>query len=365
MHRRRLLMGAGAAAVGALAAVIGHDGLPACLAATVLGGVLPWHHQAPRLAAVLVVVILSASLVFGELRPALVVLVGLNAYAVARYCSGPPRLIAGLLVIVGAEVSIGANQAAPYLFLVLGPLLAGWALSQRDVIAAQLAQSGAELDAERDVYSELSVRYERARIAAELHDIVAHAISVMVVQASAGQRLAALDPERTEDAFTAIGAAARHAEADMGRLVALLTNADEQTEDADLMLVRELVARAAAAGLDVTLRLDGDRSMTPAAAYRSAYLVVREGLTNALRYASGAPVRVLVRGQPRALLVEVANGPAPQSAPLAGHGSGRGLQGLRERLDAHSGQLTAGPSPDGGWRLQVTLPQREAVTPAA
>jgi signal transduction histidine kinase len=355
-------LGALAAALGVLAAAAGHDGLPACLAAAVLGGMLPWHRRAPRVAAAVVVITLLASLVAGELPGTVVVLVGLNAYGVGRYSSGYSRLVAGLLLVVGAEITSGRNSA-PYLFLVLGPLLAGAALGQRDKIAAQLAQRGAELDAEREIYSELSVRYERARIAAELHDIVAHAISVMVVQASAGQRLAALDPELTEEAFAAIGAAAKHAEADMGRLVALLTDGGEQIEDADLTLVRELVAQAAATGLNVTLRLEGDRSMTPAAAYRNAYLVVREGLTNALRYASGAAVRVLVRGQPDGLLVEVVNGPAPSSTPLAGHGSGRGLRGLRERLDGHGGQLTAGPSADGGWRLVVTLPQRDVFTP--
>jgi signal transduction histidine kinase len=90
-------------------------------------------------------------------------------------------------------------------------------------------------------------------------------------------------------------------------------------------------------------------------------MVVREGLTNAWRYASGAPVSVQVRGQPDALVVEIVNGPAARSVPLAGHGSGRGLQGLRERLDDHGGQLTAGPTPNGGWQLQVALPHSQAV----
>lgn len=99
------------------------------------------------------------------------------------------------------------------------------------------------------------------------------------------------------------------------------------------------------------------------AVYRDAHLVVRQGLTNALRYASGAPIGVVVRGQPHALLVKVTNGLASHSVPLVGQGSGRGLQGLRERLDTHAGQLTAGPTPDGGWQLQVTLPQRDMVTP--
>ena len=99
---------------------------------------------------------------------------------------------------------------------------AGRAMRAHEVVAGRLKERAAELAEEREAYAQLSVRYERARIAAELHDIVAHAISVMVVQASAGQRLAAVDPELTTETFHVIADAARQAEDDMGRLVALL-----------------------------------------------------------------------------------------------------------------------------------------------
>ena len=101
---------------------------------------------------------------------------------------------------------------------------AGRALREREQVAGQLAERVRELEEEREAHAALSVRYERARIASELHDIVAHAISVMVVQASAGQRLAARDPEPTAETFEAIAGAARQAEEDMGRLVALLAD---------------------------------------------------------------------------------------------------------------------------------------------
>src|SRR5215218_8475760 len=141
-----------------------------------------------------------------------------------------------------------------------------------------------ELEDEREAHAALSVRYDRARIAGELHDIVAHAISVMVVQASAGQRLAH-DPEGTAEAFCAIAGAAREAEEDMGRLVALLAERDAVGPAPDLALVEELVARAAGSGLDVSLRLEGEREGLPAEIAHMAYRVVQEGLTNALRYA--------------------------------------------------------------------------------
>ena len=141
---------------------------------------------------------------------------------------------------------------------------AGRAMRAHEVVARRLKERAAELAEEREAYAQLSVRYERARIAAELHDIVAHAISVMVVQASAGQRLAAVDPELTTQTFHHIADAARQAEDDMGRLVALL--GDEPAGPApDLALVEELVARAAGSGLDVTLRLEGAVDEVPSA----------------------------------------------------------------------------------------------------
>ncbi len=235
---------------------------------------------------------------------------------------------------------------------------AGRALRERELVGAQLAERVSELEQEREAHAALSVRYERARIASELHDIVAHAISVMVVQASAGQRLAAHDPEATVETFEAIAGAARQAEADMGRLVALLGDEDAIGPAPDLALVEELVARATGSGLDVTLRFEGQREGLPAPLAETAYHVVQEGLTNALRYAGGALVRVLLRGDAEALLVEVRNAPASSERALAGAGSGTGLQGLRERVGASGGTLEAGPTPDGGWRLSARLPRR-------
>ncbi len=222
--------------------------------------------------------------------------------------------------------------------------------------------SARELEAEREAHARLSVRYERARIASELHDIVAHALSVMVVQAGAGQRLAAVEPELTAETFEAIAGAARQAEADMGRLVALLGDATGPAPD--LPLVDELVARAAGSGLDVSLRLEGDRESFPPAVTQVAYRVVQEGLTNALRHAAGASVDVRLRGDAAELLVEVVNGPQTGAAPLAGSGTGNGLRGLHERVSACAGSLDAGPQADGSWRLAARMPRHATITTA-
>jgi len=268
--------------------------------------------------------------------------------------------VAGVVALVIAlELdAVGTDSFVPALMLPAAAWGAGRALREREQVAEQLAQRAQELEGEREAHAALSVRYERARIASELHDIVAHAISVMVVQAGAGQRLAAHDPEATAEVFEAIAGAAREAERDMGRLVALLGDEHAIGPSPDLTLVEELVARAAGSGLNVTLRLEGERQGLPAGLGETAYRVVQEGLTNALRYAAGARVSVRVRGEPAELAVEIENAPGRGAAALASAGTGNGLRGLRERVAAQGGTLRAGPTAEGGWLLAARMPRR-------
>jgi signal transduction histidine kinase len=245
----------------------------------------------------------------------------------------------------------------PVLVLVLafeGPALA---LRDREVVVARLAQRAEELKAEREAHAALSVRYERARIAGEMHDIVGHALSVMVVQAAAGQRLAARDPEATEAALRTIAQSARQAQADIGRLVALLSDEDAIGPAPDLSLVEDLVATATGSGLDITLRLEGEREGLPADVSALSYRVVQEGITNALRHAPGAPLQITVAGDRDVLRVTVRNGQPSQQSELRGAGTGSGLRGLRERVTAIGGRLDAAPEPGGGWALRAGLPR--------
>ena len=128
--------------------------------------------------------------------------------------------------------------------------------------------------------------------------------------------------------------------------------------------MEELVARAAGSGLDVTLRLEGEREGLPAATAQAAYRVGQEGLTNALRYASGAAVSVAVRGDAAELVVEVENAPADSDAALQGIGTGNGLLGLHDRVSACGGTLDAGPTPAGGWLVRARLPRRVVAAAA-
>ncbi|MGZ4279188.1 MAG: sensor histidine kinase [Solirubrobacteraceae bacterium] len=364
--RTDVLIGALAALFGAAGAVAVSQGPLAWVGAAVLGGALGLYRTHPAGAAALAVAAALALVPTGDLSPAPAILVCANAFAAGRWtvlwasvATAVALVAASLAAAVVADNIDG--WLVPAILLVGTAWIAGRAIRERDLVAIRLAERAEELEREREAFATLSVRYERARIASELHDIVAHAISVMVVQAGAGQRIAAIDPELTGETFQAIAGAARQAERDMTQLVALLAADDAIAQAPDLTLVEELVARAAGSGLDVTLRLEGSREGLPAAAVQTVYRVVRESLTNALRYASGAPVHVLVRGGAGAIDVEVVNDATHDTEALAGHGTGNGLRGLRERVGARGGRLEAGPRESGGWRVAARIPCAVAV----
>jgi signal transduction histidine kinase len=230
--------------------------------------------------------------------------------------------------------------------------LAGTVLRLRREAADELAQRGRELAEERELFAELSLRHERARIAAELHDIIGHAISVMIIQAAAGQRLVGHDPVRTGQALAAIADSARQGSADLRRLVELLSGTESARPD--LSLIDEVVTRAARNGLDVSCRFGGDRAGVAGSTAHIAFRVVQESLTNALRHAPGAAVRVRVDGSGRELTVRVENDPPSREGPRL-PGTGHGLTGLRERVQEQGGRLVVGPTSSGGWQVAATL----------
>jgi len=229
-------------------------------------------------------------------------------------------------------------------------------------MTGQLEARNAELRAEQELFAAESVRYERARIASELHDIVAHCLSVMVVQASAGQRVADSDRDGMALALAFVAEAAAQAREEVGRLVELLAAEPEAGPSANLRMVDELVHRAAETGLRVSCHFAGSfDDLTPAAS-QAAYRVVQEGLTNALKHAPGAPVTVTIRTEGGQVAVSVENA-APQQQPsgLELAGGHYGLASMRERVLACGGTLTAGPAPAGGWQVQVLLPTRPPI----
>lgn len=266
--------------------------------------------------------------------------------------------VCGLAYLMPVYVLTEMESAVAALMFTAPAYAAGTVLRLRDETAQQLALRAEELEGERQLFGEIALRHERARIASELHDIVGHAISVMVVQAAAGQRLVDAHPARAKEAFAAISESARQGTKDLERLVELLGGSEPEGGcGPDLSLVDEVVARAGRSGLNVTCRFEGDRERVGGPAAHLAFRVVQEGLTNALRYAPGADVRIVIRveaGQ-RGLAVRVENSRATKvGAALVG--TGRGLLGLRERVQALGGQFNAGRTGVGGWLVEARLP---------
>ncbi len=270
---------------------------------------------------------------------------------------------AAWLVALGAVAYIGiiyelANMdsiVAAVMFTV-PTFVAGTVLRLRRETADELALRARELEDERELFATLAVRHERARIASELHDIVGHAISVMVIQAAAGQRLVDVDPERAKQVFATISESARQGTKDLERLVELLGGVNVRSPD--LSLIDEMVARASRSGLRVTCRFEGDRDGIAEPVAHLAFRIVQESLTNALRHAPGADVRVVIGVAPtgRALTVHVENDPTTTKQSLV-VGTGLGLAGLRDRVHEIGGRFRAGPSAGGRWVVEAHLPE--------
>jgi signal transduction histidine kinase len=366
-RRGDLAVAAAGAVFGAGAAALSSHGVLDTVSGILLGAVLGAARSRPMTTFAAATGMIVAATALGAVPTggglALDVLVAAHMLCAGRWAETVIGVAGVIALACASEVSAAAetyeSSGPPGFSIVLaGAWAAGRAVRARAEVADRLAERARDLEVEREAHAQLSVRYERARIAAELHDIVAHAISVMVVQASAGQRLAGVDAALAAEAFDAIAGSAREAQGDIARLVALLADADAVGHAPDLGLVEELVSRAAGSGLDVTLRLAGDREGLPAEVVQTVYRVVQEGLTNALRYSAGSDVSVRIDGTRDALVVEVLNGPATARGPLEGAGTGNGLRGLRERIDACAGTLDAGPTGDGGWCLRARLPRR-------
>jgi signal transduction histidine kinase len=278
------------------------------------------------------------------------------------------RLPVGLagVALLAAALQTGGNAFNPFFEMItIGPWLAGRIIRSRHLLNLQLAARNLELEAERERFARESVRYERARIARELHDMVGHCLSVMVIQAGAGQRLVASDPASVTGVFDSIAEAVQDAQAEIDRLVDLLAVAAEGGTP-DLALVDELVRRASRAGLKVSCRWIGNCHDLGADTANVAYRVVQESMTNAFKYAPGSPVEITLRATDSRLEVEVINVASQQrSSGLERSGGGRGLMGMGERVASCGGTLVATSTATGGWKVAASLPRLAPDPPTA
>lgn len=279
----------------------------------------------------------------------------LSIYNGAAHTSGRRAWVAGAFTVTFAVTVMftdpdGVALSGVIFFAMLfgAPWLAGYVVQRRRIGEARMR-------IERDI-AEAAIVEERARIARELHDVVAHAISVIVLQARGGRRLLDSEPDETRGALDTIEHIGQQALTEMRRLVGLLRESDEGlalTPQPTLSQLELLVDQVRAAGLPVELSIEGNPVELPPGVDLSAYRIVQESLTNALKHAGPARVRVSLRYHPGRLDVEVAD---DGSGTGNGKGGGQGLLGMRERASVYGGELDAGPQAGGGYAVRVRLP---------
>jgi signal transduction histidine kinase len=283
--------------------------------------------------------------------------------------------LAGAVVALGIVIMVVRHPQPTWLPLALwyvgvsgGVWLLGHALRNRRIYVATLEEKAATLEREREHLARIAVADERAAIARELHDVVAHSLSVMIVQADGGGYALDRDPDLARRALGTVGETGREALEDMRRLVDVLRGPRLEADDARAPVTLDrldpLVERARSAGVTVDVDVAGERPALPRALEVSLYRIVQEALTNVLRHAGpGAHARFGLRYTAEAVSVSVVDDGGGVARPSASSGGGHGLVGMRERVGIHGGQLTAGPA-GRGWAVEATMPVRTAVIAA-
>jgi len=275
----------------------------------------------------------------------------------------------------------GAVLLAPIPLLILGNAMR---LSRRRAADSQAQM--VRLEAEHEEATQAAIGRERARIASELHDVVAHNVSMMVVQAGAARRILGSSPDEARTALLAVEESGRAAIVELQHLLGLLAapgRPQETTADPEALhpqpgldQLRSLIDRVAAAGLPVQLRVRGTPQTLPPGMDLAAYRVIQEALTNVIKHAGQPQTTVTLDYRHSDLLIEIADDgraggvAATEVGRPAGSrtgkmpGTGRGLLGMRERVAMYGGELEATPRTGGGWLVRATLPEPPLLTAA-
>jgi signal transduction histidine kinase len=329
---------------------------------------LAWRRRAPILVLLVVVgtFLVGASLLpSSDQEPLEGFLAAILAfYSVGAHCEFRRALLGGAIG-VGAIIAIdlsdgllgsgGSHDIGGWIALAIAWLV-GRLVSQGRLEALGLRDRARRLEHEREEKARLAVAEERTRIARELHDAIAHSVSVMVVQAGAAEQVLSVSPERAHDSLLAIQDTGRQAIVELRRMLGILRAQGEGPSlvpEPGLTALEALVAQVREAGLPVELTVKGEPKPLSSGVDRSAYRIVQEGLTNILKHAGPATAEVTVRYGDRALEIEVLDDGQGNSD---GGPGGFGLVGMRERAMLYGGVLESGPRPGAGYALRARLP---------
>ncbi|MGH7666309.1 MAG: sensor histidine kinase [Candidatus Dormibacteria bacterium] len=290
----------------------------------------------------------------------------LALFSVAEHSSRRRAATAALLVALLLPVSFGLDWShqhqvvlsdIPYNY---GLFISAWVLGddfrQRRIRLSELKERAARVESEQAVRLDQAAEHERRRIARELHDVIAHSVAVMVLQAGAARRIAAQQPGAAVQALGDIERIGRDAMGETRRLLGLTRSTPQdslpapQPRLADLEPLLELTRKA---GIEVELRIQGEPRRLPEGLELSAYRIVQESLTNAIRHSDARSASVLVEYRPGELRLQVSDD--GHGSPV-GDGSGHGLIGIRERVALFGGTVDASPQDGHGWRVSARLP---------
>ena len=295
------------------------------------------------------------------------------AYRLALGCSLTAAGLSRLRWPDDAPVG-GWAQTAGYVVIMTVPFVLAWVLGDsirtRRAYFSQLEERAARLEREREAQSKVAVAAERARIARELHDVVAHNVSVMVVQADGAAYVMDSSPGQAKQALETISGTGRQALAEMRRLLGVLRTGDAQESgeyvpQPDVGQIEELVGKVRETGLAVDFKIEGTPRPLPSGVELTAYRIVQEALTNTRKHGgpdAGASVRLVYFDDGLGLLVEDDGRGAPHELYADGgaDGAGQGMIGMRERVGMVGGTLDAGPRQGGGFRISALLPLKPA-----
>jgi signal transduction histidine kinase len=270
----------------------------------------------------------------------------------------------GLCLVVGSMLIVIDNIPGPqpvswYIFITLrfaAAWVAGFALRAREEQAEAAEVRAVRAEGEREAAARIAVAEERARIARELHDVVAHAVSVMVLQVGAVRHKLPDAMAADRDALRSVERAGRTALAEMRRLLGAMRRDGDEVEfvpQPGLDSLNALLAEVGRAGLPARLHVDGDPFPLPRGVDLSAYRIVQEGLTNALKHARASDADVTLRYRPDEIEIEVRDNGAGNAT---NDGLGHGLVGVREHVKIYGGKMSAGKAPEGGFVLSTRLP---------
>jgi signal transduction histidine kinase len=292
-------------------------------------------------------------------------------YTVAARCERPVSIRAAkwtaLPITVGVIFNSGPHpeRIIPKLAVFAIAWVLGDNIRTRRAYLSELEARAARLEREREQRDERAVADERSRIARELHDVIAHNVSVMVVQASAGEEVFDTDPRRARESLSAVASTGRAALTELRRLMGVIRAEEEHEAAADyapqpgLEYLDELVHQVRDTGLAVELSVLGEPRPLPEGIGLCAYRIVQEALTNTLKHADASRAEVSVRYVADALELQVLDdGRGPTQ--VNGEGLGHGLIGMRERVALFGGELSARARPDHGYEVRARIPLEEA-----